>query len=194
MYNLILMMDVILRVGGLIAVVLVLVGSFLLWDNYTNRKLQELAYKEYEIRKLLQAGNYKKAQELIDSASDGSMKPLFLSYKLYMAEHSKDQKINTSEVLREVIKSLKNKELLALYRERYAYELFKEGKNKEALSELEKIKEEDFNYSSSLLLKAQILKKEGKTEEARAILKKIEEKNPNTYFANMAQALSIMGD
>ncbi len=188
------MMDIILRVGGFIAFVFLFVGGFLLWDNYRNRKLQEVAYKEYEVRKLLQVGNYKKAEELINSASNSLMKPLLLSYKLYISEHSKESKINTSEVLVEIIKSLRNKELLAFYRERYAYELFKEGKNKEALRELDSIKEEDLNYTSSLLLKAQILKKEGRKEEARAVLKKIGEKSPNTYFANMAQALSLMGD
>ena len=188
------MRDIFLRVGGLIAVLVLLVGGFLLWDNYRNRKLQEASYKEYEIRKLLQAGNYENAKELIDSASNSSMKPLFLSYKLYIADNSKEQKVNTLEVLREITDSLKDRELLAFYRERYAYELFKEGKNKEALSELEKIREEDFNYASSLLLKAQILKAEGKIEEAKAVLKKIEEKSPNTYFANMAQAFSLIGD
>ncbi len=188
------MKDLILRVGGLIAVVLAIVGSFLLWDNYRNRKLQELAYKEYEIRKLLQAGNYKKAEELISSASNSPFKPLFLSYRLYMADHAKDQKVNTSETLREIIKNLKDKELLAIYRERYAHELFKEGKNKEALKELENIREDDFNYTSSLLLKAQILWVEGKKEEAREVLKKIEGESPNTYFANMARAFSLVGD
>lgn len=190
------MRDIILRVGGLIAVILLIVGGFLLWDNYKNRKLQELAYKEYEIRKLLQTGNYKKAEELIDSVSskDSSFKPLFLSYKLYIAEHSKDEKIEETQVIREIIKDLKDKELLAFYRERYAYELFKSGKHKEALKELESIREEDFNYVSSLLLKAQILKKEGKAQEAKVVLKKIEEKAPNTYFASMAQALSLIGE
>ncbi len=188
------MRDILLRVGGLIAVVVLFVGGFLLWDNYRNRKLQEASYKEYEIRKLLQAGNYKKAEELINSAPNSPMKPLLLSYKLYISEHSKESKVNTHEVLGEIVKNLKDKELLALYRERYAYELFREGKKKDALRELEGIREEDFNYASSLLLKAQILKAEGKTEEARAVLKKIEEKSPNTYFANMAQALSLMGD
>ena len=81
------MRDIFLRVGGLISVLVLLVGGFLLWDNYRNRKLQEASYKEYEIRKLLQAGNYENAKELIDSASNSSMKPLFLSYKLYIADN-----------------------------------------------------------------------------------------------------------
>ncbi|RME12115.1 MAG: hypothetical protein D6804_02070, partial [Aquificota bacterium] len=58
----------------------------------------------------------------------------------------------------------------------------------------EGIREEDFNYVSALLLKAQVLRKEGRTQEAQALLKKIEEKFPNTYFANIAQALSLMGE
>ncbi len=190
------MRDIILRIGIPIVLVLLLVGGFLFWKNYTNRKIQEISYKEYEVRKLLQAGNYKKAQELIDSASSkgGPLKPLFLSYELYIADQGKGEKINTAQVLREILKSLKDKELLSLYRERYAYELFKEGKSQEALRELESIREEDFNYTSALLLKAQILKREGKLEESKSVLKKIEEKSPGTYFANMAQALSLMGD
>ncbi|MEJ5339675.1 MAG: tetratricopeptide repeat protein [Aquificaceae bacterium] len=190
------MRDIILRVGAFLILPLILVGAFLLWKSYTNRKLQELAYKEYEIRKLLQAGNYMKAKELIDSASskDSSFRSLFLSYELYMAEHTKDVKVNEEAVAHEVVKSLKDRELQSLYRERYAYELFKKGKNREALRELEGIREEDFNYVSALLLKAQVLRKEGRTQEAQALLKKIEEKFPNTYFANIAQALSLMGE
>ncbi|MEM2447271.1 MAG: hypothetical protein QW734_11515, partial [Candidatus Bathyarchaeia archaeon] len=103
------MMDILLRVGGLIAVVLLFVGGFLLWDNYRNRKLQEASYKEYEIRKLLQAGNYKNAEELINSATNSPMKPLLLSYKLYISEHSKESKVNTHEVLGEIVKNLKDK-------------------------------------------------------------------------------------
>lgn len=187
------MRDIILRVGSLVAVILLLVGGFLLWDNYRNRRMQELAYKEYEVRKLLQAGNYGKARELIDSTSskDSPFRPLFLSYRLYIMEHSKEEKADQSQTLSEITKDLRNRELLSLYRERKAYELFRKGRHAEALRELEAIKEEDFNYLSALLLKAQVLEKEGKTQEARAVLKKIEEKAPDTYFASMAQALLL---
>ncbi len=187
------MKDIVLRVGGIVALILLLVGGFLIWDKYKKDRLERLAYKEYEISKLIQAGNYSKAMELIKKeASSGPFKPLLLSYELYIAESS-EEKIDEGRVLKEILESLKDKDLLALYRERYAYYLFKQGKGQEALKELEKIGEKDFNYVSALLLKAQILKKEGKNKEAQEVLSKIKEKSPNTYFSNMAQAMSLMG-
>jgi|UniRef100_A0A7C2V6M3 predicted negative regulator of RcsB-dependent stress response len=187
------MKDIVLRVGGLIAVVLLFVGGFLLWDKYKKDKLEKLAYKEYEVSKLIQTGNYPKALELIKSnQSSGPFKSLFLSYELYIAENS-EEKIDEGKVLNEILESLKDKDLLALYRERYAYYLFKQGKLQEALKELEKVEEKDFNYVSALLLKAQILKKQGKNKEAQEALSKAKEKSPNTYFSNMAQAMMLMG-
>jgi len=131
--------------------------------------------------------------ELIKSnQSSGPFKSLFLSYELYIAENS-EEKIDEGKVLNEILESLKDKDLLALYRERYAYYLFKQGKLQEALKELEKVEEKDFNYVSALLLKAQILKKQGKNKEAQEALSKAKEKSPNTYFSNMAQAMMLMG-
>ncbi|MCX7989302.1 MAG: hypothetical protein N2648_01500, partial [Aquificaceae bacterium] len=110
------------RVGGIILAVLLLVGGVVFWNHYKNKKLQELAYKEYEISKLMHAGNYAKAKEVISSASskDSPFKPLFLSYSLYMSTYV-DEKIDEGKVTQEMIKSLKDRELLSLYRERYAY-------------------------------------------------------------------------
>ncbi|MFN3976127.1 MAG: tetratricopeptide repeat protein [Aquificaceae bacterium] len=187
------MKDIALRIGSLIAVVLLFVGGFLLWDKYKKDKLEKLAYKEYEISKLIQGGNYSKAMEIIKSdKSAGPFKPLFLSYELYLAESS-EEKIDEGRVLNEMLESLKDRDLLSLYRERYAYYLFKQGKLQEALKELEKIGEKDFNYVSALLLKAQILKRQAKNKEAQETLSKVEEKSPNTYFSNMAQAMMLMG-
>ncbi|MEZ0336961.1 MAG: tetratricopeptide repeat protein [Aquificaceae bacterium] len=187
------MKDIVLRVGSLIAVILLLVGGFLFWDKYKKDKLEKLAYKEHEISKLIQTGNYSKALELIKKEeSAGPFKPLLLSYELYIAENS-EEKIDEGKVLKEILESLKDKDLLALYRERYAYYLFKQGKLQEALKESENIGEKDFNYVSAMLLKAQILKKEGKNKEAQELLSKVMEKSPNTYFSNMAQAMMLMG-
>ncbi len=188
------MKDVVLKVGGLIIVVLLVVGGGLLWDKYKKDKLEKLSYKEYEISKLIQAGNYAKAMEIIKKeGSPGPFKPLFLSYELYIGENSKER-VDEGKVLKEILTSLKDRDLLALYRERYAYYLFKQGKSAEALRELEKIGEKDFNYASAMLLKAQILKKEGRDKEAQETLSKVKDKAPNTYFANMAQALSLAGE
>ncbi|MFN3870622.1 MAG: tetratricopeptide repeat protein [Aquificaceae bacterium] len=177
------MRDIILRVGILVALVLSLVGGFLFWEKYKKSKLEKLAYKEYEISKLVQAGNYEKAKELIKELSkDGSFKPLALSYKLYMGEED-------DKTIKEILESLKDKDLKALYTERYAYYLFKQGKDQEAIKSLEAIKEEDFNYPSAMLLKAQILKKMGKEQEAKELLKVVREKAKDTYFANIALAL-----
>ncbi|MDW8095923.1 MAG: tetratricopeptide repeat protein, partial [Aquificaceae bacterium] len=183
------------RVGGIILAVLLLVGGVVFWNHYKNKKLQELAYKEYEISKLVRAGNYAKAKEVISSASskDSPFKPLFLSYSLYMSTYV-DEKIDEGKVTQEMIKSLKDRELLSLYRERYAYYLFKQGKTKEALKELDAVGEKDFNWASAMLLKAQILKKEGRHKEAEEVLNKIKEKSSQTYFANMAQAIQFAGE
>ncbi|MCS7170985.1 MAG: tetratricopeptide repeat protein, partial [Aquificaceae bacterium] len=96
------------------------------------------------------------------------------------------------QLLKEIIESLKDDDLKALYRERYAYYLFKQGKTQEALREVEKIQEKNFNYVSSLILKAQILQKEGKHKEAKEALKKAKEKGQGTYFANMARAFELL--
>lgn len=184
------MRDIILRVGILTLVAISVVGGFLLWERYKRGKLEKIAYKEYEISKLIQSGNYQKAKDLIREASaeDGPFKSLFLSYQLYLAFDSKE-KVDEGKVIKEILESLKDEDLKSLYRERYAYYLFKQGKGQEALAELEKIREEDFNYVSALLLKAQILQREGKEVEAREVLRQVIEKSPDTYFANVAFAL-----
>lgn len=187
------MRDLVLRVAGLILIILLPVAGFIVWEHYRNKKLQEFAYREYEISKLIRVGNYSKARELIDSSGDSPFKPLLLSYKLYIGTHS-GEKIEEGKVIEEIIKRLKDRDMLALYRERRAYYLFKEGKLQEAMKELEGIGEGDFNYPSALLLKAQILRKEGKGKEAEEILKKVRERSSETYFANMAQALQLAGD
>lgn len=190
------MKALVLKVGVPLLALLALVGGFLLWRHQQGRQLEELSYKEYEIRKLIQAGNYKKAEEIISSASskESPYRPLFLSYGLYLAERTKEQKVDLLQTLGQIVEDLKDPQLKAFYRERYAYELFKKGKHTQALQELEKIKEEDFNYASALLLKAQILEKQGKLQESKAILKKIEQKSSDTYFASVAQALSLRGE
>ncbi|MCX8060495.1 MAG: tetratricopeptide repeat protein [Aquificaceae bacterium] len=186
------MREVVLRVLGLVFLLLLPVGLFLAWDSYRKKELQEIAYKEYEVSKLIRAGNYSMARELIGTAvkKDSPFKPLLLSYELYMAEHGKE-KVEEEKVLKELIEQLKSRELLSLYRERYAYHLFKQGKVREALKELEAIKEEDFNYASALLLRSQILAKEGREKEAKELLKKVRDKDPNSYFANLSQALEL---
>ncbi|MCX8164096.1 MAG: tetratricopeptide repeat protein [Aquificaceae bacterium] len=189
------MRDIFIRLGGLVTLIILLVGGFLFWDHYRNKKLQELSYEEYEVSKLMQAGNYLKARELIKSTSskEGPFKPLLLSYELYMEVHW-EEKIDEGKVLAEILKNLKDRDLFAFYRERYAYYLFKQGKHQEALRELEGVKETDFNYMSAMLLKAQILQKNGKIKEAKEALKKLREQGSETYFANMAQALELMGE
>ena len=184
------MKDIIIRVGAIILVALSLVGGFLVWEKYKKAKLEKWAYKEHEISKLIQAGNYQKAKDLIKEASSegGPFKSLYLSYNLYLLTETKEN-IEEGKVLIEILENTKDKDLQALYRERYAYYLFNQGKSQEALKELEKIREEDFNYVSALLLKAQILQKEGKDKEAGEVLKKVINKSPNTYFANIALAL-----
>lgn len=184
-----------IRIGVIILAVLFLVGGVLLWNSHRNKKLQELAYKEYEINKLIISGNYTKAKEMINSASpeDSPFKPLFLSHSLYMSTYLEEE-IDEGKVVQELIKSLKDRELLPLYRERYAYYLFRQGKNKEALKELDAVGERDFNWASAMLLKAQILKKENRHKEAEEVLKKVREKSSQTYFANMAQAIQFAGE
>ncbi|MFN3599041.1 MAG: tetratricopeptide repeat protein [Aquificaceae bacterium] len=177
------MRDVIFRVGILVVLVLSLVGGFLFWERYQKNKLEKLAYKEYEISKLVQAGNYEKARELIKELSkDRPFKPLALSYELYMEKED-------DKTIREILESLKGKDLKNLYTERYAYYLFKQGKDEEAIKSLEDIKEGDFNYPSAMLLKVQILKRMGKEKEAKELLKAVQEKAKGTYFANIAFAL-----
>lgn len=187
------MRNTIIKVGGLFLLVLLVVGGYLLWDNYQKRKLQTLAYKTYEINKLIQAGNYSKAKELLKTSEAGPFKPLFLSYQLYIGERT-GEKIDEVQLLEGIIESLKDDDLKALYREKYAYYLFKQGKTQEALREIEKIQEKNFNYVSSLILKAQILQKEGKHKEAKEALKKAKERGEGTYFANMAQAFELLGE
>ncbi|RMH06502.1 MAG: hypothetical protein D6699_02245 [Aquificota bacterium] len=186
------MVYIALRLGLLVGIVLLLVGAFLGWEYYRNKKLQEESYREYEIRKLLSAGNYQKALENIKTFPDGPFKPLALSYELYIAQVG-GQKVEESKVLEKILKDLKDPELVALYKERYAFALFKEGKNKEALKVLEQIREEDFNYYSALLLKAQILEKEGKKEEALNIYRLVAEKQKDKYLGNLARSFLLEG-
>lgn len=181
-----------LRLGLVVGIALLVVGAFLGWEHYRNKRLQEQSYKEYEIRKLLGAENYQKALEQIKNFPDGPFKPLALSYELYIAQVG-SQKIDELKVLEQMVKSLKDPELLALYKERYAFALFKEGKNQEALRLLEEIKEKDFNYYSALLLKAQILEKEGKRQEAINIYRLVAEKQKDKYLGNLAKSFLLEG-
>lgn len=189
------MTEILLRVGGLIAIILLSVGGFLLWDNHKKGKIQELSYKEHEVGKLVNSGNYTKARELIASTQSegGPMAALIQSYELLIAENS-EEKVDEGKVLQSMVKNLQDRDLLSFYRERYAFYLFKQGKLEQALNELNSIREDDFNFLSATLLKAQILQKQGKEEDAKKLLEIVKEKGKDSYFANIAQAFGLVGE
>ncbi|RMH80857.1 MAG: hypothetical protein D6674_02125 [Acidobacteria bacterium] len=184
------MVEVFLRVGVLLLGILLLAGAFIGFEHYREKRLQEQSYREYEIRKLLQAGNYEKVLELTRNFPSGSFKPLALSYELMLAQESMG-KVDEGKVLKEIIDGLKDDSLKSLYLERYAYHLLSQGKTREALKVLEGIKKEDFNYASALLLKGQILQKEGKVQEARALYLEVQKLQEDRYMANLAEALAL---
>ncbi|ADC88689.1 hypothetical protein Thal_0051 [Thermocrinis albus DSM 14484] len=160
-------------------------GIFFLYQQNRQKNLQRVSYTEWEIRRLLQAGDYQKARDLIQKTKDnaGPLRPLLLSYLLKM------QDTNEEGILKDILESTKDRDLSALYRERLAFYYYTKGQYNKALQELTSITEENFNYPSAQILKAQVQMALGNKSEATKILNTIAEKYRGTYWENLSRLI-----
>lgn len=183
------MKEKIILVANIVGIVLLISAGLISWNFFSEKQRSEHSLKEFELRKALEAGNTNTAKKIIEELQKSEQfRALALSYKLQI-----EKNMDFSSLLKEIIDSTKDTQLKALYTERYAYELYKLNQKEQALKELEKITSEDFNYSSAMILKAQILRSLNKDQEADKILQSITHDKKETYFANLAYALLLKG-
>ncbi len=147
-----------------------LVGGFTYYGNYKEEKLDELAGLVY----LYEKGKVKK-EEVLQKVRGTPLEAYVI--------------LSGGEFHPKVIDLVEDEDFRKLLIERWAFELFREGKKEEALRELSKITKDDFNYPSALLLKGFIYQSMGQTEKALGIFGEITAKFSGTYFANVAQAM-----
>ncbi len=183
------MRERIILIANIVGFVLLITAGWIAWDYFSERRRTEYSLKEFELRKAVEAGNTNTAKKIIqDLEKSKQFKPLALSYRLQM-----EKDVDHRSVLKDIVDSVKDSQLRALYIERYAYELYKFNQKEEALKELEKISNENFNYRSAMLLKAQILKSLNRNQEAEKILQALIKDGKETYFDNLAYALLLKG-
>ncbi len=180
----------VIRIALLLAGVCLLVGAFLGWRWWESRRLSKISYQEYQIRREIQSGNYQEAQKLIKKVAEeeSPYTPLVLSYQLYL-EREGGLQVDEVKTLQSIISSLKDKDILSLYRERLAYAYFTAGNYQKALELLESIKGDSLNYYSAQILKGLVLEKVGRRDEAKAVYSQVEKMAKDTYFGNIASAL-----
>ncbi len=145
------------------------VGGFNYWRKYQEHKLDEVARTVY----LYEKG--------VLSRQEAAEKIKNSPYMLYFL-------ILTGENFREIVEHVKDPELRKFFLERTAYELYRDGKHREALEKLEGITREDFNYPSALLLKAVIYESLGESETARELYGKLSASYRDSYFGRVAYA------
>ncbi len=178
-----------IRIVLLGVVLFVVVAGFLGLKRWRDKKLSELSYQEYEIRRAIQSGDYKRAEELIKKiqSDESPYKPLVLSYRLYLEKEG--VKVDEVQTLQDLISSLKDEDILPLYKERLAYAYYLVGNNQKALELLNEISKDSFNYYSAQILKGMVLEKMGKKDQAKEIYVQVEKSAKGTYFGNLAGAL-----
>lgn len=179
-----------IRIVPLVLALFVVMGGFLGLKWWKDKKLSELSYQEYEIRRAIQSGNYKQADELIKKIQmdDSPYKPLVLSYKLYL-EKEEGIKVDEVQILQDLISSLKDKDIVPLYKERLAYAYYLIGNNQKALELLKGISRSSFNYYSAQILMGIVLENMGRKDQAKEVYSQVEKLAKGTYFGNLASAL-----
>ncbi len=183
------MKERILLIANLVGFILIITAGWIAWNHFSEKKRSQYSLKEFELRKTIEAGNTDSAKKIIKDLEDSKeFKALSLSYLLHIEKNA-----DLRSVLKDIIDTTKDKQLRALYIERYAYELFKFNQKEEALKELDKISKEDFNYVSAMVLKAQILRSLNKNQEAETLLQALGKDKRETYFDNLAYALLLEG-
>jgi predicted negative regulator of RcsB-dependent stress response len=178
------------RIVLLVLALLVVMGGLggLKW--WKDKKLSELSYQEYEIRRAIQSGNYKQADDLIKKIQkvNSPYKPLVLSYELYL-EKEEGIKVDEVRTLQDIISSLKDEDVAPLYKERLAYAYYLAGNNQKALELLKGISRNSFNYYSAQILMGLVLEKMGRKDQAKGVYSQVEKSAKGTYFGNLASAL-----
>ena len=147
-----------------------LVGGFTYYQSYKEKKLDELAGLVY----LYEKGK-KKKEEVLEKVKGTPLEAYLI--------------LTSGEFDPKVIDLVEDEDFKKLLIERYAYELYRQGKKESALKELEKIKKEDFNYPSAQLLKAFIYRSMGEKDKALSIFAELSSKYAGTYFGHIAQAM-----
>ncbi len=161
-------------IGILIALFIAgIIGGIDYYGRYKERKLNEVA----ELIFLYERGELKK-EEVIDKVKDTPLYAYFLI-------------ISGAEPL-EIVKNLKEEELKKLFIEKEAFKLYSSGQYDISLKRVSEIDEKNFNYPSSLLLKAFLLEEKGDIEGAKKVYQDIITRFPNTYFETVAKARLFM--
>ena len=149
------------------------VGGFNYYLKYKERKLDEVAKAVY----LYERGDLKK--EEVEKIVKGTP-----HYAYFLAV--------SGAPAQEVLKAVKTEEMTSLLKERYASELYDDGKLDESLKELSSIDKEDFNYPSASLVKSFAHAKKGDKKTATSLYNEIVSSDyKGTYFWKVAYAFLL---
>ncbi|WP_457621404.1 hypothetical protein [Persephonella sp.] len=172
-------------ISGFIAFILLVIGLVYM-KSQREEYLNKASGVIYDISNLYSEKNYDEAMKLIEKFkkqfSDTPYIKLALSYELLI---QKEKGNISQDKIKEIESLLESDQLRSGFKEFYAYTLYKNEKNSEALSVLNKIDQKYYNYISALLLKGFILKKEGKDPEN--VFRQITELSKYNYFKKIAE-------
>ncbi len=152
---------------GIVSFLVLGVWGYNFYESRKEEKLKKISYKVY----LYEKGKVS-YEEALKFAKDSPFYPYLQALKG-----------NYEEVER----SVRDKELSSLYRERVSAELYRNRKFKEALEKVKGVNKDRFNYPSALILQGFIYEKEGKKDKALGIWATLKKEFSDTYFGRVAE-------
>jgi predicted negative regulator of RcsB-dependent stress response len=176
----------------LIVAVLILIFAIIFIIYYKGKleeKNNQASVIVYEIGKEINNKNYdetlKKIKLLQEKFSDTDYIKLAYAYKLII---EKEKNSVNKDTVHNLEKNLNTNQSKGYFTEFNAYLNYKDKNYEKALSELDRIQQDNFNYYSALTLKALILNKEGKNDKAKELFSEIKEfsKDKYPYFESLA--------
>ncbi len=165
----------IIKLGIAVGLLMAVAAGVDYWKEKKQKEEDERAYRVYKIE-----------EKVLDNPSEGNIAELLKvsGESVYALALASD--LGKIEYLDKLMDKLEDEQLKKLFIEKKAFLLHKEGKSKEAVKLLSEIKEEDFNYPSSLLLKAVIYEELKDYERAKKLYELLLTKYPITYFGKFA--------
>jgi len=174
----------------LILIVLAGIFYYIYHKSKIEEKLNQASVYVYKIQTEIQNKEYDKALKDIKffkaNFADTSYVKLIYSFEVFIQKEKRN-------IDKNLVSKLKNKlntdQIKAYFTEFEGYISYKNNKFDDAVSKLNMIKQEHFNYLSSLTLKGIILKKEGKNQQAKQLFEEIKElsKDKYNYFEAFAK-------
>lgn len=176
-------------VAGLIAIILLII--FVIYRNAKlNEKLNQASIYIYKIQSEIDSKKYKEAEKDIKffKANFADTPYIKLVYALEI-NLNKEQNKDTKDLTKKLKKHIKTDQFKAYFTEYEGYLDYKDKNYNKALNNLNKIKQNDFNYLSALTLKGIIYNIQGQKDKAKEIFEEINQlsKNRFRYFESFSK-------